>query len=61
MEIAVFRTSPKDTEEPVGEHNLGVLIAQQTSFAENVHPGTDTKCLLSKFLTEGLFPYGVGY
>lgn len=57
----MFPASPKDTEESVGELKLGVLIAQHTSFAENVQPGTDTKCLLSKFLTEGLFPYGVGY
>jgi hypothetical protein len=35
-------------------------MGEQTS-AENVQPGTGTKCLLSKFLTEGLFPYGIGY
>lgn len=57
----MFPVSPKDAEESVREFSLGVLIAQQTSFAENVQPGTDAKCLLSKFLTEGLFPYGVGY
>lgn len=32
-------------------------MVEQT-FTENVQPGTDTKCFLSKFLTKGLFPYG---
>lgn len=43
------------------ELTLGILIVEQISFAKNVQPGTETKCLLSTFLTKGLFPYGVGY
>lgn len=48
---------PKDTKLLVWELKLGVLMVEQT-FTENVQPGTDTKCFLSKFLTKGLFPYG---
>lgn len=57
----MLTAQPKDTKQLVGELKLGVLMLEQTSFAENVQPGTDTKCLFSKFLTKGLFPYGVGY